>query len=284
MLYRCNKPLVYVDNNGHISQRFNIPTPNIPTPTIPTPTIPTPTIPTPTIPTTIPTPTIPTTIPTPTIPTTIPTPTIPTTIPTPTIPTIPLPNWQDWKNKVQRAGGHWVEQGSEAWNNIVEGSKNVTNTIGTIKRRFQPCVPPIGYNCIEYKVMDNLPIFGSIESQDIIVRICHPSRIKIDVENIITSWLKGCLKRATDDAAKAFMATIVMTMWGAFVGSISAAISAAINTFSNSIITCLTTPPETFTINNQEIIPSVYMRKHSRFIPSGNNCFPMYQYWGHEPY
>ncbi|RUL54794.1 hypothetical protein [Lysinibacillus antri] len=280
----------------------NIPTPNIPTPNIPnipTPNIPiqidSPTIPTPNIPIQIDSPSIPTpniprsipTIPTPTIPDripTVPTPTIPDRIPTIPTPTIPTPriDWREWREKVEQWGGHWVEEGESTWNEIEEGSRNITTRLNTVRRRFQACVPPVGYSCVEYKVIDNLPIFGSVETEDIIVRICHPTKIRIDVEGIITSWLKDCLEVAVNDAAKAFFGVLVMTAWGAFVGSLSAAISAAINTFRDSIFTCLTTPPENIRINDQEIIPSVYMRKHSRFIPRGNNCFPMYDNWGHE--
>ena len=280
----------------------NIPTPNIPTvprgiPPVPTPNIPTvprriPPVSTPHIPTVprrippVPTPN------TPTVPRRIPpvsTPNIPTvprgipTIPTPTIST-PRIDWR-WREKVKQWGGHWVEEGESTWNEIVEGSKGVAEKLNLIRRRFQACVPPAGYSCIEYKVMENLPIFGTVETEDIMVRICHPAKFKFDVKEIkdtITKWLKDCVDVAVKDATKAFSAALIMTAWGAFVGSLSTAINAAINAFRESIFTCLTTPSKNIRINDQEIIPSVYMRKHSLFIPRGNNCFPMYDNWGPE--
>ena len=218
-------------------------------------------------------------------PTSIPT-DFPTSIPTdfpPSISGLPkLPNWKNWKKLSEQSGGHWVEEGTHMWNQVVQGSKNVQESLGLIRKRFQPCIPPPNYSCVEYRVMSNLPIFGSTESEDIFVRICYPSHIKFNpkmVQDALSQWLHACLSKATDAAGKAFIGAIILTAWGAFVGSISAGISAATNAFRNNLITCLTTPPGHVTINHQQIIPSVYMRKSSPYIPQGNNCILLYEHY-----
>lgn len=191
----------------------------------------------------------------------------------------PLQNWQAWKQHAEKLGGQWVEEGSEIWENILEETKKATNILGNIERKFKPCIPQEGYSCIEYKVLEKLPVLGALH-QDIVVRVCYPTRIVSDVKEALPKWLEDSLKKAAEDAAKAFISSIVLTAWGAFVGSIEAGIYAAINAFSNSLIKDLPTLQKKVEIEMNEIIPSVYMRKHSLYIPYGNKCAAMYKNYG----
>lgn len=180
-------------------------------------------------------------------------------------------------------GGHWVEEGTAAWHHILQEAQNATQTLDSIRRRFRPCETPRNYGCIEYKVMDGLPIVGHTQSQDVIVRICYPRNIDFNPRTIIGAWIRNCLKSATDAATKRFIAVVVLTSWGASVGSIGAATTAAINTFTASLTDCMTTPPQGITIDGQKITSGVYIRDHSMYIPAGNNCEAMYSHWGHSP-
>jgi hypothetical protein len=127
--------------------------------------------------------------------------------------------------------------------------------------------------------MEKLPVFGALH-QDIVVRVCYPTRIVSDVKDVLPNWLEGCLKRAAEDAGKTFISAIVLTARGVFAASIEAGIYAAIDAFSKSLKKDLSTLQEKAEIEMKEIIPSVYMRKHSLYIPYDNNCFPMYKNYG----
>lgn len=199
----------------------------------------------------------------------------------PTVSMPPIPNWKAWKQLAEKWEGHWAEEGSEIWENILEETKNAANILGNINEKFKPCIPPKGYSCIEYKVMEKLPVFGALH-QDIVVRVCYPTRIVSDVEEVLPKWLEDCLKKAAEDAGKAFISAVVLTAWGAFVASIEAGIYAAINAFSKSLRKDLAILQEKVEIEMKEIIPSVYMRKHSLYIPYGNNCYPMYENYGQQ--
>jgi hypothetical protein len=177
----------------------------------------------------------------------------------------PLPNWKAWKDHVEKLGGQWAEEGCEHWEHILKETKNAINILGIINRKFKPCIPPEGYGCIEYKVMEKFPVFGALP-QDIVVRICYPKQMGIDVKENIPNWLHDCLKKASEDAAKAFVAAIVLTAWGAFVVSLEAGIQVAVSTFNNSLRKSLGTLPEDVKIDMEEISPSVYMREHSTYI------------------
>lgn len=196
------------------------------------------------------------------------------------ISTPPLSNWKAWKQHVEKWGGHWAEEGCEIWEHILEETKDATNILSNIKRKFSPCIPPEGHSCIEYKVMEKLPVFGALH-HDIVVRVCYPTAIVSDVEDVLPNWLEGCFRKAAEDAGKAFISAVVLTAWGAFVASIEAGIFAAIKTFNKSLRNGLSKLPENVEVDIQEIIPSIYMRKHSMYIPYGNNCFPMYHNYGH---
>lgn len=197
----------------------------------------------------------------------------------PTVSISPLPDWKAWKQHSEKLGGQWAEEGSEIWENILEETKNAAKILRNIEEKFKPCTPPKGYSCIEYKVMEKLPVLGALH-QDIVVRVCYPTRIVSEVEDVLPKWLESCLKKAAEDAGKAFISAVVLTAWGAFVASIEAGIYAAINTFSKSLKKDLSKLQENVKIEIKEIIPSVYMRKHSLYIPYGNSCLPMYKNYG----
>ncbi|MBV7276202.1 hypothetical protein I6U48_25295 [Clostridium sp. PL3] len=191
----------------------------------------------------------------------------------------PIPNWKAWKEHVEKLGGQWVEEGSEIWENILEETKNAENILRNIIGRFKPCIPPEGYSCIEYKVVEKLPVFGALH-QDIVIRVCYPTRILTEVEYVLPKWLESCLKKAAERAGKAFISAVVLTAWGAFVASIEAGIYAATDAFNKSLRKDIEELHEKVEVDIKELIPSIYMRKHSMYIPYENNCFPMYKNYG----
>lgn len=197
----------------------------------------------------------------------------------PAISTPPIPNWKAWKEHAEKLGGQWVEEGNEIWENILEETKNAENILRSIIGSFKPCIPPEGYSCIEYKVVEKLPVFGALH-QDIIIRVCYPTRIVTEVEEVLPKWLESCLKKAAEKAGKAFISALVLTAWGAFAASIEAGIYAAIDVFGKSLRKDLETLQEKAEVDIKELIPSIYMRKHSLYIPYGNTCFPMYKNYG----
>ncbi|MHC1685914.1 MAG: hypothetical protein AB6733_23790 [Clostridiaceae bacterium] len=181
-----------------------------------------------------------------------------------------------WEQKSKQYGGQFIDESSEFWEQAKAEAKNASQTLERIKRKFTPCQLQPGYACIEVVLISDLPIFGHQETQDVTLRVCYPPNIKVKekLKAIIEDTIKHCMKVAMKDAEKVFMAAIILSSFGALVGSLSAALGQAIRTFAQSFLDCMTSDIQ---IGGEEITPSIYLRKHT-YYPTWSNSPCKYLY------